>query len=707
MLNEQGEAVAGARVRAWRKGSDLASSLHRPAPTVSGEDGSFELPLGTPGTRWGLRAEAETSMSESVSAIVPTSGKDLPKDIVLTLKPGGTVSGRVTTPNGEPLEGVLVRSGANNDVTDADGAYLLEPFREGKFTVSLGVPTLFSSRPSKRVEIKWGQAVEQINFELERFAAISGVVVDAEGAPLSGVNIRVKRVGSSNRRRNVRSGAGGHFLIANPGSDRVELTVGSDSTITTVEAGATDVRLVGEQQEKKSVDLDVRLSDGTPLASGAFSIYDAKARRWSSALGSGSIVEGVGVTTVRAKEGTEMLVHITAAQDLLGRPSDVELTATKVEFPPKGPIAITLHRGLVLRGTIVDEAGNPVPDLRVNAVWQSPEQPARNSNGRKPPSAQRNATSDHEGAFVLRGLSKGDYRMSLSLGRGSSWTQVEGPSDPLPAGSAKALRFVVRPTSSVSGTVVDPHGDPVAGVRLRARRVSNSRKRSNWVTSDAEGAFEITGLHPEHRVEVYCGSVDKDGVQFMSANKIKVDPPAQGVIVQLREGAALSGSVSWSGDHEAKSFRVRLEKPNGTNGWKRVRTANLKGDGTYRFAPIDPGIYRLIAELKNGRVRGLPVRVSAPDDEADLRIDLGVGIGGRLAGVSRQISGTFTQDGRALQIKTKGDGSFKLEVAPGARGDLFFHDPSRGTYVEIHDVQDGDKHLYLHLEEGALDYGTH
>lgn len=177
-------------------------------------------------------------------------------------------------------------------------------------------------------------------------------------------------------------------------------------------------------------------------------------------------------------------------------------------------IDVALPHGAVITGRVVDEFGDPAPDVQV--------MPLRNQytvNGRRPVVSGRSALTNDVGEFRLYGLPPGQYVISAS-GRpvffgqanpddrsGYATTYFPGSANPAEAQaltvtagqqlSDVSLTLVPTRTASVSGLVMDKEGRPVR------QGMVNAMPRGNGmvgVTAGAplrpDGAFTLSGLSP-------------------------------------------------------------------------------------------------------------------------------------------------------------------------------------------------------------------
>ena len=134
-----------------------------------------------------------------------------------------------------------------------------------------------------------------------------------------------------------------------------------------------------------------------------------------------------------------------------------------------GTAVMVMKSGVLVHGTVTDQAGRPVADAEVS---------------------QRH-TGDRLFAPTTHTNARGEYTLHMAPLEGSALLDVEakGYSTAAKASTATAsesrVDFVLEPTEGVRAQVVDVEGKPVAGVGVEAKGVG-----ARWSgTTDREGRF--------------------------------------------------------------------------------------------------------------------------------------------------------------------------------------------------------------------------
>lgn len=170
-------------------------------------------------------------------------------------------------------------------------------------------------------------------------------------------------------------------------------------------------------------------------------------------------------------------------------------------YNAKNPI-IRLGRPSLFKGTVVDQAGHPVPGARVRICLKN-EMMARRAITPLLPKSWFTTRTDAQGQFLfdnVPGDSTADFEVEAP-GMASMWTFCDfGPEEgeQYVAGRTN-IRIVLPPEASIKGRVIkEETGEPVAGIRILAIPYS----RAGWhfcqdpVQTNPNGRFELTGLAP-------------------------------------------------------------------------------------------------------------------------------------------------------------------------------------------------------------------
>jgi protocatechuate 3,4-dioxygenase beta subunit len=213
-------------------------------------------------------------------APAPGSSSNFPT-VQLSPAPGGTLSGVVTTANGDPIANVGVTADSPADgefaLTDSDGSYRITGLPPGSYRVcadtseATGAPLLGHAPAchAGQVAVRPG-AVSRADITLHRGGAITGVITGPTGAPLQGATVFA--TGSAHRNGHAFTDAEGRYRIIGLPSGQYRVCV--DTSQATDPDNPTGDR-VGCYQHKTPVtvhtgsthgQIDVRLRLGGAIA---------------------------------------------------------------------------------------------------------------------------------------------------------------------------------------------------------------------------------------------------------------------------------------------------------------------------------------------------------------------------------------------------------------------------------------------------------
>ncbi len=287
-------------------------------------------------------------------------------------------------------------------------------------------------------------------------------------------------------------------------------------------------------------------------------------------------------------------------------------------------------------GMVVDAVTNrPVPGAVVTVTGRPP---ADRSDLAQPASGTRRVQADAQGRFLLRGLSRGPVIVQASasgyLPGGHGQSRSGAPTQPLQiAGDARIGDLTIRlwPEASLSGRVVDEHGDPVVDVSvLLVRREAGGRLTSPRFASgyaartDDRGVYRFGNVAPGSYSVSVPSRLTTLPASMVDANKATLAALAAGGSQALSMGANALGAAVRFGD-----FFVQ------TSGQGHWGTSNalagrlpfsIQADG--RIAGY-PTTFHPDA-LSPGETR--PIALKAGDNRSDVDVQLKPVVMQRLAG---------------------------------------------------------------------------
>ena len=271
VVDEEDEPVAGARVHVEWRFVLPDDPLRRPSGDLverigtTGGDGVFEVADVPAGAVTLAVSTDEHAPLDGVEVRVPQAADD--PELVLVLREGARLEGRVSTDAGDPVEGARVAGEAQTGVTDAEGRYAISGLAAGEETVRLFHPDYPRQERVVRIE----EGVNVLDFELPAGTEVTGRVVDAAGEEVAGATVALAPLdrfrGSSYR---ARSGEDGGFRLAPVAAGRYRLQGEADGF-----AGGGDAIAVTVAREPVG-DLELVLVRGAVVHGAVIGLSDAE-----------------------------------------------------------------------------------------------------------------------------------------------------------------------------------------------------------------------------------------------------------------------------------------------------------------------------------------------------------------------------------------------------------------------------------------------
>lgn len=587
----------------------------------------------------------------------------------IELVPGGTVRGVVVTgEKSEPLAGAKVQLispmsmflGTRSATSDANGQFeltgvgkgtaLLQVSRDGFVQVDDpladqaamgrafggmmgrgGEPAPDTGSGPQISITEAGQVVER-TIVMEAGVSISGRVLDPEGKPVAGAQVRfgagdgsdpmMAMAGAFLRRAEPRlTGADGGFEL--PGARAGQASVVevkadgfllANSEPVTVAAGTTPKPIEIKLRRAATLEGRVTSKDGKPISGVEISWQEKDDAQGDRELR--RMVRGAQATPAY----TDATGHYSLADVGVG---EIKVAFTHSQFvdlddqpvtTAEGKVAtldVQLDQGLIVSGAVIGPDDRPVAGAR---VWLRSNEM----------SVWENAKSDEAGKFSFAGLKEGTYLVNGSsegLTNSSSEVSAKAGGPPVTLRMAKALK--------IEGTVRFADGRPVVGAQVSA----SSEKGGSGAQTDGTGAFEMDGLTAgTYSLEVNSGWGDpSERPNLVSKTVPGIAAGATGVLIEVMPGFTIEGTVSNPDGTPADNGWVSGNAigPNGE--YDATRTGRVQGTvsaGKLLVTGLQAGRYRL-----NVRVGAQNRTVEAEAGDTGVRIELVEtgGVGGHVA----------------------------------------------------------------------------
>jgi hypothetical protein len=510
-----------------------------------------------------------------------------------------TISGRViAADNDQPLR--RARVGAATDIfapsssalTDDDGRFdavvqdLAQPLFVAKAGYASAVVDLRRNRPT---------ADRPIEIRLSKSAAISGRVIDQDGAPAVGVQVVARRVDGTGLDRSwaLQSDTDdrGEYRIGGLSAGRYGLSLGSTRFFVPDNVGA-------ETSE-------VARPAGAPVALGTRMTVDA-AVRVAVDLQPGDDVAGIDlkVSTWNSRDSQRELRAL------------LERNRGQV---PRGRIA-----GVVVTTNGAAISGAEVRATRSNVLETGQSVATRTSAV---------ATTDGNGRFSVDWLDDGEYQVEVSktahvAADDRPWSEPHSTERvSVSGGVADEVRLALASGGIISGTIVDAAGEPLQGVRVRALRLRSENGHfvavaTGWDRStDERGRYRLFGLASGSYVVVASIGAEASGIDraqhrgfaqsyfpgtpsIESAQTVRVQAGAELAALDLTIAPTFTARVTGralDSDGEPLVGRVQLAISHHASAITTEPVATrVNADGTFELTGVPPGTYAVHAFGEGG-----------------------------------------------------------------------------------------------------------
>ena len=452
--DDAGQPVEGAVVRA--EGGGLWSAS--PPAERTDARGGFTMPGVQPGDYAVVAREGGRAPGIATVVVEP----ETEASVQLVVSDGGFVTGRIVDEAGRPLAGrvraeVFDDRGLPSFVSDllasdakADGFFALGPLPPG--TLGLGVSA--PQRASRRVEASLpapGRTVDLGDVALEAGLAIRGRVADREGAGIAGASVRALGLAGARGRAEATADADGAFVAGGlkPGPYEVRATApGYATALAKTEAGGEALEMVMEAGGQIA---------GTVVDTQGRPVEDARLQARSTEGPSfdpnrfffGMADEGEGRFVLRDVAAGTYDLEAQATGHGTASVSNVRVAVGRTTSAG----TITLGRGGVVRGTVVDAEAEGIPGASVYAD--------RDTNTR---TSDYSSQTDSTGAFEIRGVPTGRFEVraqhpSYAPGKATA-VEVDPEKEPVPA------RIVLVRGGRLEGRVRHRDGRPFGEGRV-------------------------------------------------------------------------------------------------------------------------------------------------------------------------------------------------------------------------------------------------
>ncbi len=711
VVDASGSPVAGAAVtaRAVTAGRQAFSLFTGQEPrALSREDGSFRIGRLMPEVPLELEARVAGFAPAGVR-LEPLAPRESRAGVLLVLRRGASLSGRVIAV-GEPVAGaeiaalrqpsattpvmlIRARQTAADPIaaaSDGEGSFVLPNLAPGSYQLTVRAA---GHAPLRVPGIELDEAAGSTDLgvlELEPGASIRGLVVDADGGPIAGAEIRASSresqvismmVWRRDDRPAALTGADGHFEIADRRhGERVDLEVSykghQPARARAVEAPTeTPVRIVLERAAR--VAGTVLGAGGEPIAGAQVLVAAEEALTGGGALRSpahGRSDDRGRFAIDSAPSGRVRL--IATAPGWRAAESGAELEpGSALEG-----LRLVLERGATVAGRVLEADGKPAL-----GAWVRVENQGGNPWARPP-----TARVDGDGNYLLEGVEPG---LRLLVAESPEREETAREIEVTPGSNRLDLRFAGG--VELAGRVTDAAGLPLADVALTLASEGVGWQGAETLSRE-DGSFGFDGVRDGH----YLLRAAKAGYASTT-----LEPPLRvagaaltGIEVRLEAGGTIRGRLVGLEAAQIPLVTVSAFRP--SDEWALGR---VDRDGEYRIADLSPGEWNVGAMVADGaQARGRVTLTRGGEATLDLDFGGGLTLTGQVLSAGQPVTGIDVWL-RGLDVIDWGhaptdlEGRFRIAGLEPGRHRLEISDSRSGLRHREEFELDGDRDVVVEL----------
>ncbi|HEY4575335.1 MAG TPA: carboxypeptidase regulatory-like domain-containing protein, partial [Thermoanaerobaculia bacterium] len=610
----------------------------------SNASGGFELNRLAADAAYELRIERE-GFAPARQELPPREAGAQAPELRIVLRAGRTAFGVVVDAGRRPLAGAqatlqpaapadpMARIRAAREKperyaavpTGADGRFELRDLPAGTFDLTLRGRG-FAPLTMPALVIPEGKGTTDLGtVALVPGAALHGLVVDAQGNPVEGAEVRAKAPqrelfpappARDPGPADALSGADGAFVLEDrsPG-ESLDLTVSHPGY---GPASAPGVAVPREAPVRIVLQAAARVSgrtvdaEGKPVAGASISVSEEEAeslggqvlQRWTGRVHDGVTDDEGGFAFDGVSPGP-IAVYAQA-------PHRQRAELKNLEVKPGQDLAgleVVLPPGAAVEGRVLSPEGRPVPGAEVSVL-----EPSQNDFS----FSSLRATTDGDGQYRIEGIPPGKRTLEARAeGYRRAVRDVEA------SARTATADFNLERGLEVSGRVVDDGGNPVPGARLRLMAGRSISAEAPQALSGADGAFRLTGLQDG----TYTLRVSKAGytaADLRGQTVTLAGASVSGLEVRLSGGGTITGRLT--GLEFSQLSRVRVWAQSEFN------SGQVDPEGTYRISHLPPDDWTVTAVVPDTPLHA-EGHVKLEPGVPEVRLDLNFGGGHTLAGV--------------------------------------------------------------------------
>lgn len=273
---------------------------------------------------------------------------------------------------------------------------------------------------------------------------------------------------------------------------------------------------------------------------------------------------------------------------------DAKLQIDHPEYAPRTvpineatEVDVELEPGATLSGRVIDDDASPIPGA---AVWVTYEQ------GDTPLGRQSPVATSDEGLFVIPGVLPG--RPVVVHARLRGYQETAAPHPGFDPGDTIELGPITLGTGvTVSGVVRDPAGHGIEGAIVGCERMTGSLvtgiARLPWAISDPQGRYSISGLEPGR----YAATARAIGYRPVRLDKrFEQNDETLDIDLAPQSVSLYRGRVVDTDGQPVRSASVEVHGSEDGQGW--YGRASTEENGTFTIADIPTNTTRIEVNAK-------------------------------------------------------------------------------------------------------------
>lgn len=656
--------------------------------TSSDRAGTFELNARPTRADVYLWASARGYASAEPSTEAPAHGG--PVELSIGLNPAAPLFGVVSDSAGEPVAGAAIWAERQGHGAGADRSYY-RPLRavsgtDGAFSLAdalYGSPYRLTVRapgfPSAMVDVpplERGAVAEPIRIVLSEARRARGRVMDTEGRPVPGAEVRLRWPPENERPS--------HLL------DRLDAT----EAATTNDAGEFRFPAVSEGEYEVRIAHAEYLTPGDARAAvlggqgdvdlGVFTVVRGAEIHGLVTGPDDEAVAGADVRVddfrVEREQRRSTTTDLDGTFRLAGLPhGQVDLNVSAEGFAPSSfrgartgsdePILIELQAGATLAVRVVDDAGKPVagaslelepdtPTLMRMGVWSSGDFFKRTGS---------------DGSFRFENVGAGTW--SIEATEGNAKAELDGIE--LVAGTERFVELQLRARDRLTVVVTARSGEPVADAEILVMS-EESLYSNDYGTTDVNGRARI-GVTPG-AVTVHTSHDEYQD----DSREVVLEPGSNELAVQLRAGGTIAGAVRSADGTPLVAATVEAHPEDELDGPARYRgrgdAAKTMSDrqGRFRIVGLEPGTWFVVGRAPGFAADG-PEQPFDIDGQGVEGVDIVLEPGGSIVGT---VTGLGVEELSQVKIEASRQAAWQT-TAPDTEGNFALKDMAAGEWKVV------------------------